>query len=208
MPKIIVILFSLAVFNLQAAPVVVDLENGAKLAKKKCARCHGELGVSDDIDTPHLAGQNARYLIKQLADYKSKARVDKNMYKRARKLSEAQIADVAAWYESQVLPVVKPELLVNLKVPMVVNRGDQARGLPPCDLCHGADGRSVAGIFPVLAGQQAGYLETTMLYYKDGSRSNDPQGAIAGFIKKLTDDEIADIAVYYSKLGGRPLEEN
>ena len=48
-----------------------DPINGQIIAAKKCDKCHGEFGISDDTDTPHLASQNSAYAIKQLKDYKS-----------------------------------------------------------------------------------------------------------------------------------------
>ena len=59
-------------------------------------KSHGEFGISDDTDTPHLASQNSAYAIKQLKDYKSKLRVDKNMYKRAKRLDDERMSDLAA----------------------------------------------------------------------------------------------------------------
>ncbi len=188
---------------LQAA----DSINGQIIAAKKCDKCHGEFGISDDTDTPHLAAQSSVYTIKQLKDYKSKLRVDKNMYKRAKRLDEKRMDDLAAWYESQILPETNPSLRENIKTPSLVNKGDISRGIPACDLCHGKDGRTSIGATPGLAGQQYGYLVSTMEYFKDGSRSNDPGGIVQGVIKKLSELEIEALAKYYSELGGREAEE-
>ena len=190
-------------FQIQAS----DPVSGQIIATKSCDRCHGEFGISDDTDTPHLASQSVSYIIKQLQDYKSKVRGDKNMYKRAKKLDNQQMNDIATWYESQLLPETNILLRKNIKTPSLVNKGDVNRGIPPCDLCHGKDGKTSIGSTPVLAGQQFGYLLSTMEYFADGSRSNDPGGAVQGIIKKLSDVEIEALAVYYSELGGREAEE-
>jgi len=87
--------------------------------------------VSDDPDTTHLAGQSAAYLLKQLQDYKSRARDDRNMYKRARKLDEQQMADLSLWYESQPLPAINPDAVQGLEAPKLVTHGDTARSIPP-----------------------------------------------------------------------------
>lgn len=181
-----------------------DLEKGKILAAKKCDRCHGALGVSDDTDTPHLAAQNPVYLLKQLKDYKSRTRDDKNMYKRTKKLTEQQMADVSLWYEKQSLPEITPLADQELKTPQVVSKGDPARSIPPCELCHGKDGKNTAGGIPKLAGQTADYLISTMEYFSDGSRNNDQGGAVQTIIKKLSDVEIEALAHYYAALGGRP----
>lgn len=183
-----------------------NIENGKAIAEKKCDRCHGSEGVSDDPDTPHLAGQSAAYSVKQLVDYKSRARDDLNMYKRAKRLDEQQMADIALWYESRPLPEIRPLAEQDLDVPEIVETGDPARGITPCTICHGKDGKNVAGGIPVLAGQVVEYLVYTMENFKDGSRSNDPGGAVQAIIKKLTDVEIEALARYYAALGGRPAE--
>lgn len=183
-----------------------NLENGKAIAAKKCDRCHGSDGVSEDPDTPHLAAQNAAYTVKQLRDYKSRARNDINMYKRARKLDEQQMADIALWYESRPLPEIRPLAEQDLEVPEIVSTGDPARGITPCSICHGKDGKNVAGGIPVLAGQNVEYLVYTMENFKDGLRSNDPGGAVQAIIKNLTDVEIGALARYYAALGGRPAE--
>lgn len=196
-----------APIQLQAAdPIKGSVENGQAIAEKKCDRCHGSGGVSDDPDTPHLATQSAVYLLKQMMDYKSGLRADKNMYKRVRKLDEQQMADIALWYESQPLPEVKAPAMQELKVPQLVVKGDPARSIPPCEICHGKDGKTSAGEIPRLAGQHADYLVSTMEYFSDGSRSNDTGGVIQAIIKQLSDVEIEELAGYYAALGGRPAE--
>lgn len=187
--------------------IVGDPENGKALADRKCDRCHGPAGVSDDPDTPHLAGQTAAYLLKQMEDYKSRVREDKNMYKRVRKLDEQQMADIALWYESQTLPVLEPEVIQKLEASQLVTAGDPARSIPPCELCHGKDGKTVAGEVPVLAGQQVDYLISTMHCFRDGTRNNDPGGAVQAILRKLSDVEVIALARYYAALGGRPAEE-
>ncbi|HFD80389.1 MAG TPA: cytochrome c4 [Gammaproteobacteria bacterium] len=184
-------------------PPAGDAMAGQALAAKKCYRCHGNNGVSDDPDTPHLAAQNPAYLLKQMHDYKLKIREDKNMYKRVRRLSEQQMADIAAWFAWQVLPETDPELKKQTKVPEMVTKGDKQRDIPPCMLCHGVDGKTVGGEIPSLAGQSADYLIYTMQNFKDGSRANDPGGIVQGFLKKLSDTEIEALAVYFAHMGGR-----
>ena len=185
-----------------------DAGNGKALAEKSCDRCHGPGGVSDDPDTPHLAAQSPDYLIKQMADYKSHLRDDKNMYKRVRKLDEQQMTDIALWYASQPLPELVPAAREQLATPQLVDKGDPERAIPPCNLCHGEHGKTVAGVMPVLAGQQVDYLVSTMEYFRDGSRSNDPGGAVQTIIRKLSDVEIEALARYYAALGGRPAGED
>jgi cytochrome c553 len=46
-----------------------DLRLGAAQASATCAPCHGEGGISPAQDFPHLAGQSAAAIFKQLSDY-------------------------------------------------------------------------------------------------------------------------------------------
>ena len=200
-------LMILAPIQLQAGDAITgNVDNGKAIAEKKCDRCHGPAGVSDDTETPHLAMQTASYLLKQMRDYKSKARDDKNMYKRVRKLDDQQLTDIALWYASQPLPETDAKARDGLKTPALVSQGDASRGIAPCEICHGKDGKTVAETVPVLAGQHVDYLISTMEYFRDGTRNNDPGGAVQAIIKNLSDIEIEGLARYYAALGGRPAE--
>ncbi len=68
-----------------------------------------------------------------------------------------------------------------------------------CVSCHGADGNSTDPQFPRLAGQHADYLERALQDYRSGARKNP---IMAGFAGGLTDDEIANLAAYYSSQAG------
>lgn len=65
-----------------------------------CIVCHGELGVSTAPDAPHLAGQPEAYLAEQLKAYRSGKRPHEVMAVVAKPLSDADVADLAAWYAS------------------------------------------------------------------------------------------------------------
>ncbi len=64
-----------------------------------------------------------------------------------------------------------------------------------CAGCHGVDGNSVAGTWPVLAGQHASYLVKQLRDFKSGKRTNPIMQSIAG---SLGDADMQDIAAYYS----------
>jgi cytochrome c553 len=65
-----------------------------------CGVCHGALGLSQAPDTPHLAGQPALYLRRQLQAYRSGERRHELMNIVAKGLSERDIDELARWYES------------------------------------------------------------------------------------------------------------
>jgi cytochrome c553 len=63
-----------------------------------CAQCHGRNGISIVPIYPNLAGQKEQYLILSLKAYRSGERVNMAMTPHARKLSDEDIADLAAYY--------------------------------------------------------------------------------------------------------------
>lgn len=73
-------------------------QNGADLAANICAGCHGENGVSPN--PPHMAGQSAFAIYKQLHDFKNGARVNELMAGAVQGLDDEQIADVATHFSA------------------------------------------------------------------------------------------------------------
>lgn len=65
-----------------------------------------------------------------------------------------------------------------------------------CVGCHGVDGNSVVPTFPKIAGQHAAYLEKALKDYRDGFRRDE---SMAAFARGLTDQEIKDLAEFYSQ---------
>jgi cytochrome c553 len=68
-----------------------------------------------------------------------------------------------------------------------------------CAACHGADGNSAVPDFPRLAGQQPDYLAKALRDYKSGARKN---AIMATQVANLTDQDITDLAAYYSAQSG------
>ena len=70
-----------------------------------CFSCHGATGVSMLPTYPNLAGQKEQYIIKQLSDFKTGKRSDPTMSVMAKTLTDADVADVAAYFSG--LPAIK-----------------------------------------------------------------------------------------------------
>jgi cytochrome c553 len=66
-----------------------------------------------------------------------------------------------------------------------------------CAACHGANGISMSPLWPNLAGQKEMYLAKQIKAFRDGTRK-DP--TMAPMVAGLTDDDIANLAAYYSGL--------
>ena len=88
-----------AAFSLPAM-AAGDAAAGEKKAAV-CAACHGQDGNSPGGDFPSLAGQGEKYLVKQLADYKSGARKNPIMAGFAADLTEEEIREIAHYYSRQ-----------------------------------------------------------------------------------------------------------
>lgn len=81
-----------------------------------------------------------------------------------------------------------------------VNAADAAKGkslATVCASCHGAAGISHSPLWPNLAGQKAAYLEKQLKDFRGDVRKDPMMTAMA---KPLSDQDIADIAAYYSSL--------
>jgi cytochrome c553 len=84
----------------------------AKAGRQKalaCQGCHGLDGLSKQPDAPHIAGQPMIYFTKAINEYKSKARRHEQMSIVAASLSEADIADLAAYYGAISVSVEVPK---------------------------------------------------------------------------------------------------
>jgi cytochrome c553 len=72
----------------------------------------------------------------------------------------------------------------------------------PCVTCHGPDGNSASGEYPILAGQTARYIYLQLKDFKEGRRSN---GLMAPFVAKLSRDDMLDLADYFSAQKPKPI---
>jgi len=172
-----------------------------------CADCHGEKGAEPDREKhPTLAGQVAAYTFKQLRDYKDGSRKNRKMSEAVERLTDGQLAALAAWYAEQSIPKVEvdEEDTVSEDTMKLVFRGDKTRLIQPCASCHGARGEGAIIDVPSIAGQNVKYFVTTMKDYAKGKRSNDIYSRMRIIAKQLTRDEINELAVYYARLGGKP----
>ncbi|MAG77379.1 MAG: cytochrome C [Colwelliaceae bacterium] len=91
---------AIATAAMMAAPAFAADVAAGKAKSAVCAACHGAEGISAIPMYPNLAGQKAAYIEKQLKDFKSGARKDPVMAPMAMPLSDADIANLAAYYAS------------------------------------------------------------------------------------------------------------
>lgn len=191
----------MAVLELIESGDPVRGEEIALSKKARCTRCHGDAGISDEEDTPSIAGQLASYTYKQLMDYKTQARENRSMRSRVKRLSEQDVADLAVYYATLPREGAGAKVAA-AAAPTLVTDGDRDRLLLPCSVCHGDKGEGMEYEVPALAGQKAQHLIDTLTEYKDGSRANDLYGRMRFVASRLSEHEIEKLAQYYASLGG------
>ncbi len=85
-----------------AASANIAIAGGDAAAGKakaaSCAGCHGAKGISAMPLYPNLAGQKEAYIVKQLKAFKDKSRKDPTMNAMVAPLSDADMANIAAFY--------------------------------------------------------------------------------------------------------------
>ncbi|WP_260261352.1 c-type cytochrome [Vibrio intestinalis] len=204
MNKLVLIVSLLASSSLWAQGVI----EAGKSKSQTCIACHGADGNSLLGIYPSLAGQHAKYIEKQLKDLKlgmtsngDKGRYDPVMSGMAMPLSEQDMADLAAYYAS--LPIAHsttPENVVE-QGKVLYTAGDVERGLTACIACHGprGNGTELSG-FPKISGQQADYVKSQLMKFRDGSRGNDMNAMMRDIAKKLTDEDIDTLSKYVGGL--------
>ncbi len=80
------------------AAAAADIAAGKATAAFACAECHGMNGIGVKAEFPNLAGQKELYLVTQLKAFKSGKRKFPVMNLMTRQLSDADIANVAAYF--------------------------------------------------------------------------------------------------------------
>ena len=99
MKKASAVLFALALAGAAGAVQAADA-NAGKAKSNTCVACHGAKGVSNNPIYPNLAGQKEQYLAKQIKAFRDGTRQDPIMSAMAKPLSDADIANLAAYYAS------------------------------------------------------------------------------------------------------------
>lgn len=156
-----------------------------------CAGCHGEDGIPVKAEYPIIWGQEYFYIYTQLRDFAAKRRDNEIMSGIAAKYSRDEAKALAQHFAGLVWPGTQAS----------ARDGDQqiaerAAAGGQCSACHGKwNGNSNV---PRLMGQQPGYLEKTMLDFKNEVRMNAPDKISTS--QKLDDETIGALARYLSSL--------
>jgi len=224
MNKLLTTLFALAVASVtisghaqapaapaqQKSAAAAPAPSGAKSLEAKvamCIGCHGIKGYQASFPEVHkvpmISGQSAKYIVAALTAYKNGDRKHPTMRGIADSLSEQDMNDIAAYYESHGKEngVALPEKPSKEPSPQVAALLQKAA----CVSCHGANfAKPIDPSYPKIAGQHADYMFVALKAYKTENnptvgRSNGVMGAIA---KQFSNAELKALSGYVSSLDG------
>ena len=178
-----------------------------------CSACHGATGVSSSNLFPNLAGQGEKYLIKQMNDIKSGARTVVEMTGMLTAMSEQDLKDIAAFFESQEKQIVGSQELVDEAYELSAEEflalgenlyrgGNLDTNVPACTGCHSprGNGNAPAG-FPAIGGQHPEYIYKQLTQFQNNLRTNDGETLIMrGVARPMSDLEMRAVANYVSGL--------
>lgn len=77
-----------------------------------------------------------------------------------------------------------------------------------CAACHAADGNSGIAMYPKIAAQHSGYIFQQTTAIKDGKRVHGSAAAMKPMVMGLSEQDIRNVAAYYSKQQAKPGEAN
>jgi cytochrome c553 len=172
-----------------------------------CIGCHGIPGYQASFPqvyrVPKIAGQNAKYITAALNAYKKGDRKHPTMRAVATALTEADMADISAFYEGLGAASFKGVADAPVPAPSAEVAGLLAKGA--CASCHGANfNKPIDGGYPKLAGQHADYLYFSLKAY--GTTGNPQVGRanamMGGQVTQYKRTELKAMADYLGSLPG------
>jgi cytochrome c553 len=177
---------------------------GHVLAEQVCSNCHGLDGNSESPAFPRLAGQQAVYLTNQLSNFRAHHRIDpagsEYMWGLSHHLTDAQIADIAAYYSKQTprrsyQRAADPKLLAAGKT--IFENGVPEEKVIPCMACHGPKAQGIEA-FPRLASQHADYIVKQLnIFQNTQGRPGTPMEFV---VHPLTGANKSAVAAYLQSL--------
>lgn len=190
----------------EAPPVtaadVIDTEVGRTLSVS-CTACHGTDGNALQAENSNLAGQNEKYLFRQLQLIQSGEREIIVMATLLDDFDDGDLRNIAAYYASLPGKIGQsdPE---GLELGEAIYRGGILdKKVAACTACHAPNGNGnmLAG-FPRVSGQTVEYTVAQLKAYREEERTTDEdyRGMMRDIAAKLTDSEIDAVANYMTGL--------
>ena len=203
--RFVVALLALAASVIAPVAVAQDAAAGERKAAM-CIGCHGIVGYQASFPqvykVPKIAGQTVEYMTAALNDYRKGDRKHPTMRAIAGALTDADIADLAAYYQQLgAAPAVAdaPSRAPTAEVAALVAKG-------VCASCHGANfNQPLAPGYPKIAGQHADYLYTALRAYAThgNPRVGRNNAIMVAQVKPFTPRELKLLADYIGSLDGQ-----
>ncbi len=197
----------------------------AEAAKKKdpgkkaymtntCMACHGRNGKKAIMDYPNLAGQNEKYMIRQINDILKGKRTgspDATGHPRSQgmrgalttpedgkpTISKETIKLISAWLAKQEPAKPKPP-----KQPIDPASAEAGKKLykKKCKSCHGKEGKKPLKGYPIVAGQKHSYILVQLRDIQSKARKTAKTAGMYTAIKKMSDKDFTALADYLSQI--------
>jgi cytochrome c553 len=158
-----------------------------------CAACHGVDGNSVNPDIPSIAGQPRQQLVTALFMFREGNRKSEVMAPLAEKLSNADLNDLAAYFNAQKMTAPTRQASAD-----VVARGREVTIRNNCVACHTVTMVGQQHI-PRLAGQHKPYLLAQLKAFKARTRG-DMDGTMTSAAQDLAEGDLEMLAEYLATL--------
>ena len=165
-----------------------------KAKAEVCAACHGDNGISQTENIPSLAGQPDQFIQWQLVFFRAGTRKNEQMQPVIEPLTNEDFRNLGAYFAALTPPIGAPD-----DNPDLSAKGAQAAKGRRCASCH-TDSYAGTKAVARLAGQREDYLIKALHDYKSGVRSGGGMAAMADVAYSLSEEEIAALAHYLSRL--------
>ena len=191
-----------------------------KIVTMNCSGCHGIDGNAELPYNPRLAGLNATYAEKKLAEFKESPSppVDEifhwvmtsldgkkvtenltpgervNMLGMAHDIRPEIIQEAVLWYAKQhPAPGHGRNMALQQQGQEIFDKGVRELQIVACMSCHGQDAQGQAAA-PRLAGQNAEYIQAQMDKFRKGDRKHAPEMTMEA--RELNPEQARAVAAY------------
>lgn len=204
LPVFVALVAQLSTFSASAQDIKGDAKQG-ETKNAMCIGCHGIIGYQASFPeihkVPKISGQGGKYIASALNAYKKGERKHPTMRGIADSLTEQDIADLSAYYESNgvVAGAEAPAKAADgsAKAMELVTKGG-------CVSCHGDNfSKPIDPAYPKIAGQHSDYLFVALKAYKTEGNPQIGRGnaIMGGMVKQFSNAELKEMANY---IGGLP----
>ncbi len=184
----------------------------AGIVAENCGRCHGADGLGRGTGAfPRLAGQRAAYFTAAMQAYTAGKRNSGIMEPIAAGLTDGQLRQLADYYAK--LDAASDDETGDRdqdairRGAAIAQEGLPQKRIPACVDCHGPASKPINQHYPQLAGQYSRYLVLQLSLFQNQHRGGTEYAHLMQTIaRRLTSEQIQDVAAYYESLGFDPVE--